>query len=172
MYYLKCSNCGHLNDARSEYLIFCSNCDKKLQNNYSDWKRRNSEKSFNDFKKLICISDDDIQRTPVKKVHKIRGLKYWIGFILLFGIAYAVGELWGEAIAKFLRSEITSREVLHSKWIKESYGSYGLTVETPVKLTKGELAIPENVRQLIDQMDTYTYLSAKGFKVMIKLWYF
>jgi len=56
---------------------------------------------------------------------------------------------------------------LDQKWVKTTYGDFGLTVETPVKLAKGDLPVPENVRQLLDKMDAYNYLSAKGFKILI-----
>ncbi len=42
-----------------------------------------------------------------------------------------------------------------------------MTVETPAKLTKGDLPLPDNVKKVIDQMYVYDYMSEKGFKIMI-----
>ncbi len=169
MYFLKCNNCGFLNEMKSEYQIFCSNCNKKLENNYADWQNRNPNKNFDDFKQLICVSNAELQNTPVKK--KSKSHIYWIGYAVAIVVAtsifYAIGNFGGEQIVKFFQSEKTSKEVLGQKWIRESYGSFGLTVETPVKLTKGTLSFPDNVKQLIDQYDIYNYMSSKGFKVMI-----
>ena len=53
MYYLKCNNCGHLNKLDNENLLFCGKCNKKLENNFRDWQRKNSESSFEDFKKML-----------------------------------------------------------------------------------------------------------------------
>lgn len=167
MHYLKCNNCGYLNEVKSEYLIFCSHCNKKLENNYKDWRKRNPEKTLEDFMKLICISDTEIHATRNSKKSKPKGLKYWIGFAAAFALFYAIGHLGGEAIVRFFNAEKTSKEVLEQNWIKETYGEFGLTVETPVKMTKGELPMPDHVREVIDQMDVYNYISAKGFKVII-----
>ena len=167
MYYLKCNNCGHLNEVKSEYLTFCSSCNKKLENNYSDWIKRNHDKSLDDFKKLICISESDIKNLENVPKPKKRTLKYWIGFAVAFAIFSAIGQFGGEAIVDFFKSEKTSKEVLTQEWISEVYGSYGLSVETPEKLIKSDLPIADNVRQVIDQMDVYEYMSNDGFKIVI-----
>lgn len=51
---LKCKNCGHQNPIKSEYLIFCEKCNKKIENNYRDWQIRNPDKTFDDYKSLFC----------------------------------------------------------------------------------------------------------------------
>lgn len=165
MYYLKCYTCGHPNEVKGEYMVFCSACNKKLDNNFMDWHKKHPEKTLEDFKRLICISENELVITPVKKKNK--SLKYWIGFAISFAIIYAIGHFGGEAIIRFIKSEKTSKDILTNEWVKETYGNYGLSVETPVKLTKGDLPIPENVKDLIEQMDVYNYMSAKGFKILI-----
>lgn len=167
MHYLKCNNCGQLNEVKGEYLIFCSSCNKKLESNFTDWKKRNYDKTLDDFKQLMCVSETELQKNPVKTKSKPKRLKYWIGFAVVFAIFYAIGQFGGETIVKLFKSEKTSKEVLDQKWIKVTYGNFGLTVETPVKMTKGDLPLPDNVRQVIDQMDVYNYMSNKGFIVMI-----
>jgi hypothetical protein len=148
-------------------MVLCSSCHKKLEINFSEWKKRHQEKTFDDFKVLMCVTETDLQNTSVKTKTKPKGLKYWIGFAAAFAIFYAVGQFGGEAIVKFFKSEKTSKEVLSQTWIKETYGNFGLTVETPVIMTKADLTFPDNIKQVIDQMDTYNYISAKGFKVLI-----
>lgn len=168
MYYLKCNNCGHLNEVKTEYLSFCSKCNKKLENNFSNWHRKYPEKSLDDYKRLICISEEEIPKDDFKaKSRRPRGLKYWIGFTVSFAIMYAVGQFGGEAIVKYFKSEKTSKEVLSQKWIKESYGDFGLTVETPVILMKSDIQVPDNLRQMIEKADCFNYMSTKGFKIMI-----
>jgi len=167
MYYLKCDNCGHLNEVKGEYLTFCTNCKKKLKNNFQEWRKRNYDKTFNDFKQFICLSETDTKNISTKSKSKPKGLKYWIGFVVTFTIFTAIGKLGGEEITKFFKSEKTSEKVLTQEWIKDTYGSFGLTVETPVRMTKGDLPIPDNVKEVIDVMDVYNYNSNKGFKVLI-----
>ena len=104
MHFLKCNNCGHLNEVKTAYLIFCSNCNKKLDNNFSNWQTRNPEKTFDDFKQLICISEADVQKTSQKtKSNRPKGLKYWIIFAVAFAIFYAIGQFGGEKIAGIFR---------------------------------------------------------------------
>ncbi len=167
MHYLKCNNCGHLNEVNGEYLTFCSKCNKKLENNFSDWKKRNPEKSLEDFKQLICISASDIQNSKLRTKAKPKGLKYWIGFSVAFAVFYAIGQFGGEAIVKYFKSDMTSNEILSIEWTKATYGDYGLTVETPFKLTKETMQIPENVREFIEQIDVYASNEDEGFKVML-----
>ncbi|MGE0090387.1 MAG: hypothetical protein AB7S50_13030 [Bacteroidales bacterium] len=83
---------------KSEYLVFCSKCNKKLDNNYSSWSIINSDKTFEDFKNQVCTTNiEEPVKTNTKK-HKIKGLKYWIGFTVAFAIFYAIGHFAGEAI--------------------------------------------------------------------------
>ncbi|MDA3911772.1 MAG: hypothetical protein PF448_10490 [Bacteroidales bacterium] len=115
----------------------------------------------------MCLRESDFHEPVKNKKSKSRGLKYWLGFAAAFALFYAIGHFGGEEIVMFFKSEKTSKEVLEQKWIKKTYGNYGLTVETPSKMTKGNLPIPDNVKQVIDQMDVYNYKSEKGFKVLI-----
>lgn len=100
MHFLKCNNCGHLNEVKSEYMVFCSKCKKKLGNNFSDWHRMHPEKSFEDFKHLVCISHEEIpvSNQPVKS-KKPKGILYAIGSALIIAIFYAAGHFGGVKFA-------------------------------------------------------------------------
>ena len=167
MLYLKCNNCGNLNEVKTEYLSFCSSCNKKLYNSYSSWKLQNPGKSFTDYSNLICLTDKDIEKVEKSGKRAKKSWKYWVVFIVMFAVMSAVGKYGGEMIVKYLNSELTSKKVFDQEWIRETYGDYGLTVETPARLTKGDLPIPDGIKPLIESMDVYNYVSEKGFKVMI-----
>jgi hypothetical protein len=146
-----------------------------LENNFSNWQKRNPEKSLEDFKQLICVTDEEVQKINAaanskKRTTSTKSSKYWIGFAIAFvalALLYGIGKFGGDAIMKLLKSEKTSEEVLSRKWVKTTYGDYGLIVETPAALTKGDLPIPDHIRQMIDKLDSYNYIAAKGFKIMI-----
>ena len=91
MHFLKCNNCGYFNEVKTEFLIFCSKCNKKLEGNYSDWSKRNSDKTFDDYKQLICTKEANESPGGETKSNKPKGLKYWIGFALGFGLFYIIG---------------------------------------------------------------------------------
>jgi hypothetical protein len=167
MQYIKCSNCAHFNEVKSEYLIFCSSCNKKLENNFSDWKRRNPAGSFEDYKRLICVSETEINSIPVKVKTRPKSLKYWIGFTVAFAIFYAVGQFGGEAIVRIIKSAGTHKEILTTDWTRETYGDFGLSFEAPVKLINIELPLPDNVRRFIDRMNTYSYETGSNFTIFV-----
>jgi hypothetical protein len=112
MYFLKCSRCGHFNEVKTEYMIFCSNCNKKLDNNYSDWIKRNSDKSYDDFKKLICTTEAKETPKIKPKSNKPKGLKYWIGFTIAFAIFYAIGQLGGEKITGLFKQPLYDKAMM------------------------------------------------------------
>ncbi len=166
MYYLKCNNCGHLNKLDNEDLIICRKCNKKLENNFRDWQRKNSESSFEDFKKLVCITEQEIpSQSDIKK--KTKSLKYWIGFAIVLVIFYAIGQIGGKKLVSIFKSEKTSKEVLSQEWTSETYGDFGLVVETPVIMTKMEVELPPQIQEVIEKMDMFQYNSANGFRVFI-----
>src|SRR5262245_13035097 len=96
MYYLRCTNCGHLNEVKTEYLTFCSNCNKKLENNFSDWHKRNSNKSFADYQAEVCISEESKMQLEASEVKPSKfnfGRSLVIAVLIVAGIA-VVGGTW------------------------------------------------------------------------------
>lgn len=144
MYYLKCKSCGHLNEVKSEYLIFCSNCNKKLENNYSDWIKRNSEKTFDDWKQLFCTTEITTPTNKTSTQKKIKGLKYWIGFAVAFAIFYAIGQLGGEKIAEVFRKPAFDKALM--KTANEINKSCPIMVDNATRLDNA-VALPDNVFQ-------------------------
>jgi len=74
MHYLQCNNCGHFNEVKTEFLIFCSHCNKKLDNNFSDWHKRNQHKTLDDFKQQFSTTEKADVEKPVKSQKKVKGL--------------------------------------------------------------------------------------------------
>ena len=103
MYFLKCSKCGYFNEVKTDYLMFCAGCNKKLDNNYTEWQVYNPDKTSEDFKRLVCISEEEMRKNSVAETPKKKlNLKYWIAFAVAFAIFYAIGKFGGEAIYKSL----------------------------------------------------------------------
>ncbi len=167
MDFLKCNHCGHMNEVKTEYQSFCDACNKKIDNNFPDWSRRNPNKSFADFRQLICISETDMKANMKLEKPKRKSLVYWIVFFVSFTIFTVAGSYGGEAIMKLFRSEKTGKEILNKEWTRQSYGLYGLSVETPSPMTKTDLNLPDNVKALIEHMDSYTYNTERGLKVYV-----
>lgn len=79
MYYLKCKHCNHLNEVKSEYLVVCGLCNRKLEDNYKDWKVKHPEKSFEDFQREVCLTEEQVKRGDIVKPGGKKGNKKgWI----------------------------------------------------------------------------------------------
>lgn len=166
MLYLKCISCGHMNQVKSEYLTFCTACDKKLENNYQDWSRRNSDQSFHDFKQNVCFTEEEVKKLELAdKKKRPKGLKYWIGLTIMIAIGSIGGRFASEEVMAFIRSEKTAVEILDQEWDKRAYGDLGLFLESPLELTKVDLPIPENVKGFIDKINSFYSETSKGFKI-------
>lgn len=145
MHFLKCSKCGHFNEVKTEYLMFCSSCNKKLENNFSDWQVINPDKSFDDFKQLICISEEEMKVNSPKEIpKKSKGLKYLISFAIAFAIFYAIGQLGGEAIVKFFKNSTYDRALMEVA--SELNKTCPFMVDSETRLDNA-LALPNNVFQ-------------------------
>jgi hypothetical protein len=143
MNYLICGKCGHFNEVKSEYLIFCESCNKKLENNYSEWKKRNSDKTFDDFKEIICTTEDpSVNQSKGKK--KPKGLKYWIGFGVAFAIFYAIGHFGGEMIVDLFKKPLFDKALLETA--NEINKSCPIMVDNETRLDN-TMALPEKVFQ-------------------------
>lgn len=112
MHYLKCPNCGHFNELKTEYQTFCKNCNKVLKNNFTDWKKDNPNNTFEDFKKLMCTTNPTEPLKENSNKPKFKGLKYWIGFALAFAIFYAIGQLGGEKLVSLIRKPAFDKNLM------------------------------------------------------------
>ncbi len=171
MYYLKCQNCGLLNEVKTEYQVFCTGCNKKLANNFREWQSHYSEEAtFEDFKRLVCITESEIPKEPVKNSKKAekKGLKYWLIFAVSLAIFSVIGRIAGEKIVEAFRSEPekTNETTLKQEWIRGAYGDYGLSVLTPQKLIKDEVELPANVKEMIDNYSTHSS-NNQGFQIRV-----
>lgn len=146
MDYLKCNKCGHLNKLQTEYQTFCSDCKMKLDNNYSDWKRRNPEKSFDDFKQTECISDEQIAQAKkdMAKPNKKHGLKYYIVLIISIALFSAVGKYGGEIIYSLFNSHSFDKAMMEAA--SKINESCPIMVDSETRLDNA-IAMPDNVFQ-------------------------
>jgi hypothetical protein len=160
MYYFKCSNCGHLNYVGSEYLIFCSNCGKKLQITYRDWHLKNPDKNLNDFHVLFCISENEIrntiQTTPKKDYKKIGYL-----FIAIF-ITVSILIIESKIIPAFFINETELKEIKSETWTVKEIGY--VSVQTPFVLVDAGSNIQNDI---IEDFKSVAFTSDEGFEMLL-----
>ncbi len=173
MLYIRCTQCGYNNPVKSETILFCENCNKKLQNNFKDWHKIHPDKTFDDFSKQYCISEFDLavqnletkSRKGTNKVLLIIAVAVSVILVILGLTAYFVVKKY---LDKNLKTQ-TSQTLLASSWKEFQVGKSALYLHLPFTLTTQDIPLPETAENLIDTMESYAHLSDKGFKVMVSI---
>lgn len=156
-------------------MVFCSSCGKKMENNFTEWQRRNPGNSFEDYKQKAGISENQIPpEIPQKKKNRLksRSLKEKILIVVITTLSVAAGGwLADTAIQAIRNSRTTDANILEQPWVKETYGNYGLTIETPWELTKMQQPTEqiEVLKELVESMDMYESADDKPFKVLLNM---
>ncbi len=114
MHYLKCDNCGHFNELKTEYLVFCSHCSKKITNNYSDWGKRYTDKSFEDFKSICCTTDPNNTSLKKTKNKTTKGLIFWILLAIGLVVAYTIVQVGGGKITSLIETPVMKQVWLNT----------------------------------------------------------
>ena len=169
MHYLKCNHCGYLNPVKSEFMVFCNSCGKKIHNNYKDWQKSNPRKTFSDYKELVCVSEEQMaeireQQKPTKNGYILPVII--ISLLLAIVILLFVSRISLRNLPKLILTEKTDNEVLEKKWLRANWGDQGLFLETPDSLTPVMLPLPPEVEKLIEEKSHFQY-NKKGFKLFV-----
>lgn len=173
MHYLKCTHCGHLNEVNSEYLVFCSNCKKKLDNNFSAWKKTNPSGTLADFQKNVCTTrTESATPTQVKRTKERKALFLLIGFAI--GVVFTIASLFtvglimtGDKVMALLTPQETSQDLLKAEWSRKTYGSLGLSVELPFELKNKAVPVPPNAKEIIEFIESFDNDRQNGIQVTI-----
>ena len=144
MYFLKCDNCGHFNEVKTEYLTFCKGCNKVLKNNYSNWFKANRDKSFDDFKLIVCTTELTETSKKVPKSNRSKGTKFWIGFAITFAIFFAIGQFGGEQIYGLFKKPAFDKVMMEAA--SEINKTCPVMVDNVTRLDNS-IALPNNVFQ-------------------------
>lgn len=162
MYYLKCKHCNHLNEVKSEYMVVCGLCNRKLEDNYKDWKVRHPEKSFEDFQREVCLTDEQVKRGDmVRNVKRKSNKKGVIAGLIggLLGILMLVVVINGmkECYDKLCGQDETP--LAEQQWYTGTYAG-GISLTTPrVMKSAGSMIkrLPEDVQPVVKEMESFTY---------------
>ena len=169
MLYIPCTHCGYNNAVKSETTLFCEKCSKKLMNNFIDWHKVHPDKTFNDFSKIHCISEFDIEarQKPAKKNNTIKIVAIVLISIFVFlAIIGTVGFYFGKKFLDANLSTTTSASVLSGNWKRTAIGSSGLEIELPFALDKQPINLSDTVAGMINTVESFAHMSDKGFKVI------
>lgn len=169
MYFLKCKNCGHLNELTTESLLFCSGCNKKLMNNFRDWHLRNEDKTFEDFKHLMCVTGNEVISKPTKLKKNSKGFTYWTILIITFSSVFTLSYYFGGKLYTLFKYNNIPSSESEQPWIKEEYGNSGLYLETPQRLQPIIIPISDEIKEYVENSNAYQYKSDDALLIIVNV---
>ena len=182
---LICDNCQHKNAVNSERVVFCKQCQKKLANNFLDWKKTKFNSSFeiyvdslNDYNKSIPAKSILIKKPENKKSIFKTSLSSPSKKSVIF-IASVITQLvlvvlltqnnTGTSSAFSRVSHINSA----SNYLSEvHWGNYAITstlsLTVPFDLKESESILPGYMHNYIDNDKCCKSESSQSFSVTIE----
>jgi hypothetical protein len=168
MYKLKCEHCGHLNEVSTKYLTLCSNCNRKLNNSFAEWKKKNPIKSFDDYKNEVCIDEElelekkQLEQRKSKKRHNRLIIILTIAGLVLgsvFTLYYFNKDKW---LNNLISLTNTTDDILDREWEKKAYYDLHFYLETPYKPDLIQLPFPEQLKAMISTSASYVFEKDAG----------
>ncbi|MDO3695848.1 hypothetical protein QVZ41_13440 [Wenyingzhuangia sp. chi5] len=168
MKFIKCESCHHYNPIKSEYQIFCDACGKKISNNFKAWQQKYPNKNLEDYKIAVGVDKQATKPKP-KKISLKKILQ--ITFIV---ICSSIGAYFGKQQSSKLYSffhelAYPTSELLKQDWKRQYFANKKASLESPYLLTKetAELALPDEVKQLVLKMSNYTYTENPNYSIAL-----
>ncbi len=104
----------------------------------------------------------------IKESKTDRGLlKYLLIYTIAFIALCIIGFFIGTYLLSYFQNENTSKSIFAQKWVTETYGNYGLTLETPFRLEENKVTVPANLKDVVDNIESFTYPKKRGFKIRV-----
>lgn len=157
MYYLKCNHCGHLNPLRSEYVTFCESCSKKMDNGFSDWKKKHPAGTFQEYSEAVGTSSTTADAAA--KVSKKKISRQKITIIVTVVVAVAIGSafnmLGDDLVKRFLPQRHVKKEWVTSQWetFRTPHGILQIDLP-PAGMHPYTLPLPEHIRPMVTLMES------------------
>lgn len=175
MIYLKCKSCGHYNELRSEFLTFCGQCEKKLENNYSEWKNKRPESNFEDFQQEVAVETNGV-KTSRLTILKQRYLKQvgrrgvLLTLILVIGVAAVAGGYFGKRVVYGMIFPKLNKASLYKSWETAVIGRQALEISTPMHLGVNDKPLIPEIAQLVEYAKSYRNRGDDGMQIEVNMY--
>lgn len=175
MIYLKCKSCGEYNELRSEFLTFCGQCGKKLENNYAEWKSRHPESSFEEFQQEVGVVSNGVKTSTwtvlkqgyLKRVGR-RGVL--LTFILIIGLAAVAGGYFGKRVVYGMMFHKLSKASFYKSWETVVIGRQAIEISTPMHLGVNDRPLIPETAQLVEYAKSYRNRGDDGMEVEVNMY--
>jgi len=115
-----------------------------MVNNYQDWIKENYNKSFDDYKKMVCTTDNHEGVENKRGTKKKLGLKYWIGFAVTFAGITIGSQFGGKAIASLFKGPAFDKAMMEVA--SELNKSCPIMIDSETRFDNA-VALPDNIFQ-------------------------
>jgi hypothetical protein len=179
--YLICDNCQHKNVVNSERIVFCKQCQKKIANNFLDWKKTKFNSSFetyvdglNDYNESIPLKTNVEENTEKKKKIFKSSLSspskksiIFIAslFIQLVLVAFLLNNQNFENISNDKKSN--ANYLKEVKWVNYPI-TQNLSLTLPFELKESNSILPCYMHNYIDNDKCNKAESSQSFSVTIE----
>jgi hypothetical protein len=179
--YLICDNCQHKNAVNSERMVFCKGCNKKLSNNYLDWKKTKFNSSFETYVEQLNDYNDSI---PLKTIseEKTKNKKSIFKTSLSSPSKKSVIFITSVLIQLLLVALLTQNQnTLYSNNQKKpeanylnnvKWGNYSITqnlaLTLPFELKESESVLPNYMHNYIENDKSRKAETSQSFSVTIE----
>lgn len=183
--HLICDNCNHKNTVISERIVFCKGCNKKLANNYQDWKKTKFNSSFETYVESLddynkSIPEKTILKDPIQKKKPIfktsisspskKSLIFITSIFIQLIVAAAIIHSNSSVISSITKDSklsLTSNYLPEVKW-----GTYAITqtlsLSLPFELRESESVLPCYMENYISDHKSRKAESSNSFSVTVE----
>ncbi|MES2514187.1 MAG: hypothetical protein V4580_08575 [Bacteroidota bacterium] len=179
--YLICDNCQHKNPVNSERMVFCKGCDKKLANNYLDWKKSKFDSSFESYVLRETTENGEInteaimpQKEGIFKRSKSVLISHTIPEVKIFlGSTVILIALFFVLTSTFFTSSSSSAKIEGNAYLSEvKWGTYPITqtlsLSVPFELKESESVLPGYMHHYIENAKSQKSESSNSFSVTVE----
>lgn len=166
-YYLQCEHCGSFNPVKTEYLLFCGACNRKMKNNFRDWQSLHPDKQFIHFLHECCVTEtiSNAKKTSIRLTTRVFVFLVFSVLMLLVSPLFVISgyEKLGPLLSEFYKNPACLIDV---KTTASQLSLSGLSFRSPVALSKtsGSNNYPESP---VEKYESLTGDFADVFFIMI-----
>lgn len=145
MHHIKCSKCGQLIPVKSEFMVLCPHCNKKLDNSFREWSVKKPNATFAQYLSQVCVSNAAIsglndQRRITRKIGIFRNFKH-LAIAILIAVVTVIVSVWGFYLYSESQKGASINAIIEDSWKINYYEDLGVTLKFPFVLASQHVTV-------------------------------
>lgn len=137
-YYIKCDRCQSLVEIKSQYMVMCPHCKRKMNNSFTEWQHKNPQGEYRDYLQGVCVSSDAIkgvgeQRRITRLLGRKRSFK-WLSVALAVAVLVTALSITGYYLYERAARGASIKSLLAEGWKLDFYEDLSVTLKFPYQL--------------------------------------